>query len=78
MAGLADAAFGERARVQSSLALRGHEKDFRLRVPVRSTGAWMAGSLDIGEPEAARFQAAMAGLVEDGVQAKIFKRYELV
>jgi hypothetical protein len=47
-------------------------------VPVRSTGAWMAGSLDIGEPEAARFQAAMAGLVEDGVQAKIFKRYELV
>lgn len=57
--------------------LRGDEKNFRLGPPVRSTSAWLAGSLDIGEAEAARYRTAMAELVADGTQEKIFRQYGL-
>jgi ABC-type amino acid transport substrate-binding protein len=77
LAGMADAAFGERAIIHSSLVMRGEEKNFLLGAPVRSTSAWLAGSLDIGEAEAGRFRAAMAELVGDGTQARIFRRYGL-
>ena len=77
LAGMADAAFGERAIIHRSLDTRGEEKNFRLGPPVRSTTAWLAGSRDIGEPEATRWRAAMAELVADGTQKRIFRQYGL-
>ncbi len=77
VAGMADAAFGERAIIHRSLEMRGEEKHFRLGRPVRSTTAWLAGSRDIGEPDAARWRAAMAELVADGTQKRIFRHYGL-
>lgn len=77
LAGMADGAFGERAIIHRSLAMRGEEKNFRLGRPVRTTTAWLAGSLDIGESEADRWRAAMAELVADGTQKRIFRQYGL-
>ena len=77
LAGMADAAFGERAIIHRSLEMRGAEKEFRLGRPVRSTTAWLAGSRDIGEPDAARWRAAMAELVADGTRKRIFRHYGL-
>jgi ABC-type amino acid transport substrate-binding protein len=77
LAGMADAAFGERAIINSSLLMLGEEKNFRLGPPVRSTGAWLAGSLDFSEPEVKRYRAAMAELVADGTQKRIFRQYGL-
>lgn len=77
LAGMADAVFGERAIVQSSLRTHNAEKDFLRSRPVRSTGAWLAGSLDFSELEARRYRAAMAKLVADGSRRRIFKRYGL-
>lgn len=77
LAGMADAVFGERAIIRSSLRIRGDEKRFRLGRPVRSTQAWLAGSLDIGEAEARRYRMAMAGLVADGTQRRIYRKYGL-
>lgn len=78
LAGMADAAFGERAIVRRALAMRGHQGDFRISGPLRSSTAWLGGSLDIGEDEARRYRAAMAKLVADGTQRRIFKRYGLL
>jgi ABC-type amino acid transport substrate-binding protein len=77
LAGMADAAFGERAIIHRSLAMRGEEQNFRLGQPVRSTTAWLAGSPDIGAREAERWRAAMAGLVADGTRKRIFRQYGL-
>jgi ABC-type amino acid transport substrate-binding protein len=77
LAGMADAVFGERAIVHGSLAARGEEDHFLVGRPVRSTTAWLAGSLDITEAEARRWRAAMAELVADGTQKRIFRRYGL-
>lgn len=77
LAGMADAAFGERNIIHSSLRMRGEEKNFHLGAPVRSTTAWLAGSLDIGEAEARRYRTAMAALAADGTQEKIFRQYGL-
>lgn len=77
LAGMADAAFGERAIIHRSLQMRGEEKEFRRGRPVRSTTAWLAGSLDIGERDAGRWRAAMAALVADGTQKRIFRQYGL-
>lgn len=77
LAGMADAVFGERAIIQSSLRTRGGEQDFLRSRPVRSTSAWLAGSLDFSEDEARRFRQAMARLMADGSRRKIFKRYGL-
>ena len=77
LAGMADAAFGERAIIHRSLDMRGEEKHFDLGRPVRSTTAWLAGSRDIGEADAARWRTAMAELVADGTQKRIFRQYGL-
>lgn len=77
LAGMADAAFGERAIIRRSLSTRGEEKDFRVSQPVRSTVAWLGGSLDFTEAEAAAYRKAMASLVAEGAQRRIFKRYGL-
>lgn len=75
--GMADAAFGERVIVRSSLQRRGAEDDFQLSAPVRSSTAWLAGSLDFSEAEAARYRRAMAAMVADGTQQRILRKYGL-
>lgn len=77
LAGMADAAFGERAIVQRSLAQRGDSQRFRVGPIVRSTTAWLAGSLDFSEAEAEQYRATMAELLADGTQARIFRHYGL-
>jgi ABC-type amino acid transport substrate-binding protein len=77
LAGMADAVFGERAIIESSLRSRDGEKDFLRSGPVHSTSAWLAGSPDFSEDETRRFRQAMAGLVANGTRRKIFKRYGL-
>lgn len=77
LAGMADAAFGERAIIHRSLEMRGEERNFHLGRPVRSTTAWLAGSPDFGELAAGRYRAAMAELVADGTQKRIFRQYGL-
>ncbi len=75
--GMADAAFGEQAIIRASLETRRAVQDFDVGGPVRRTAAWLAGSLDFTEADAARFQAAMKAMVDDGSHMKILKRYQL-
>lgn len=77
LAGMADAAFGERAIVQRSLSSRDDSHQFQVGPSVRSTTAWLAGSVDFSEAEALPYRVAMAELVADGTQARIFRRYGL-
>lgn len=75
--GMADAAFGERAIIQSSLRMRGAEKDFQLSAPLHSTTAWLAGSLDFDDKDVAQFGKGMAEMVADGTHKRIMKKYGL-
>lgn len=75
--GMADAAIGERAIVNSSLKSRKVEQQFAISEPVYKTAAWLAGSLDFTEAEAAMFARAMNGLVADGTRLKILRKYGL-
>jgi len=77
LGGMADAAFGERAIVQSSLKSHGAENDFRVSAPVRSTTAWLAGSLDFSEADVQRFQQAKAAMAADGTTQRILRKYGL-
>jgi ABC-type amino acid transport substrate-binding protein len=77
LAGMADAAFGERAIIHSSLLMRGDVQNFGLGEPIRSTSAWLAGSLDFSEEEAAAYGSAMAELLADWTQKRIFRQYGL-
>lgn len=74
---MADAAFGELAIIRASLATRRATHDFDVGAPVRRTAAWLAGSLDFTASDAARFQAAMKTIVDDGTHGKILERYQL-
>lgn len=75
--GMADAAFGELAIVRGSLKSRGEVGDFDVSEPVRKTAAWLAGSRDFTETDAARYQRAMKDMVADGTHHKILQRYKL-
>jgi ABC-type amino acid transport substrate-binding protein len=75
--GVADAAFGEREIVRSSLRSRGQQDDFEISEPVRKTAAWLAGSPDFSEAEAAVYQRAMQEMVADGIHGAILRRYGL-
>jgi ABC-type amino acid transport substrate-binding protein len=77
LGGMADAAFGERAIVRSSLRSRGAEDDFNVSAPVRSTTAWLAGSLNFSAAEVQRFQHAKAAMTADGTTQRILRKYEL-
>jgi ABC-type amino acid transport substrate-binding protein len=77
LGGMADAAFGERNIIRASLKQRGAEQDFGVSVPVRSTTAWLAGSLDFPEEEAQRFARAMAEMHADGSARRILAKYGL-
>lgn len=77
LAGIADASFGERNIVRTSLRTRGEVQDFDISAPVRSTTAWLAGSLDFGEDDAELFQHAMAAMQADGSSSRILAHYGL-
>eukprot|EP01036_Dinobryon_divergens_P042758 gene42758-56839_t len=59
----ADAAFGEQAIIRASLETRRAVQDFDVGGPVRRTAAWLAGSLDFTEADAARFERTENGVV---------------
>jgi ABC-type amino acid transport substrate-binding protein len=77
LGGMADAVFGERNIIRASLKQRAAERQFALSAPVRTTTAWLAGSLDFGEDEVQRFQRAMAAMEADGGKRRILARYDL-
>jgi polar amino acid transport system substrate-binding protein len=75
--GMADAAFGERNIVRNSLRSRAAQDDFDISEPVRRASAWLAGSLDFTQHDAARFERAMKAMKADGTYQAILNRYEL-
>lgn len=75
--GMADAAFGELAIIRNSLRTRLAEDAFDVGQPLRKTAAWLAGSLDFTEAEAAQFQRTMKAMTADGTSDKILKSYGL-
>jgi polar amino acid transport system substrate-binding protein len=75
--GVADAAFGEREIIRASLRSRGEIGDFETSEPVRKTAAWLAGSPDFSEADAAVYQRAMKEMVADGTHLAILRRYAL-
>lgn len=75
--GMADAALGEMGIVKNALNMRKVENDFLISEPVRTTAAWLAGSLDFAAADAAMFQKAMKEVVADGTRLKILKKYKL-
>lgn len=76
-AGMADAAFGERNIIRASLVSQGAEADYVVSAPLRSTMAWLAGSLDFTEADAAAYQRALDAIVADGSKQRILARYNL-
>ncbi len=77
LGGMADAAFGERAIVRNALASRAASHQFDISKPAYSNTAWLAGSLDFSEQDAARFVSAMQQLRADGTYQKILAKYGL-
>jgi polar amino acid transport system substrate-binding protein len=77
LGGMADASFGERNIIGTSLKSRGAEADFDLSAPVRTTTAWLAGSLDFTAEDAQRLQKAAAAMAADGTSRRILGRYGL-
>lgn len=75
--GMADASFGERNIIRTSLKSRAAQAEFELSAPVRSTTAWLAGSLDYTEDDAQPFQRAMAEMRADGTYRRILAKYGL-
>lgn len=78
LGGMADAAFGERNIIRASLKSHGAEKQFALSAPLRSTTAWLAGSLDFDADDVRRFQRAMTAMEADGSKRRILGRYGLL
>ena len=76
--GMADAAFGERNIIETSLRVREERTDFILSEPIRRATAWLAGSLDFSAADAARYQRTMAAMVADGFCQRIFKKYGML
>lgn len=78
VAGMADAAFGERNIVRASLKQWSAEQDFVVSEPLRSTTAWLAGSLDFNDTEIAQYKQAISTMRADGSYKKILAKYGLV
>lgn len=77
LGGMADASFGERNIIRSSLKSRDEEQRFALSAPLRTTTAWLAGSLDFSEADAQRFQRTMDAIEADGSKRRILLQYGL-
>jgi polar amino acid transport system substrate-binding protein len=79
LGGMADAAFGERRIIAASL--KGHAAnagEFDTSAPVRTTTAWLAGSLDFDDADIALFQRALLSMQSDGTQRRILAQYQLL
>ncbi len=76
-AGMADAAFGERAIIRASLKQQAAQQDFMTSEPLRSTTAWLAGSPDFTAADVAQYQRAMDDMVADGSVRRLLARYGL-
>ena len=79
LGGMADAAFGERRIISASL--KGHgstERDFETSAPIRTTTAWLAGSLDFDVTDIAEFQRALESMRADGTLRRILARHKLI
>ncbi len=78
LAGMADAAFGERRIIAASLQSRpAEEGQFETSAPLRSTTAWLAGSLDFDDSDIALFQRAWEAMRADGSQRRILAKHKL-
>ncbi len=78
LGGMADAAFGERRIISASLKGHGmNESDFETSPPLRTTTAWLAGSLDFDEADVALFQRALDAMQADGTLRRILLRHHL-
>ncbi|GAB2861091.1 ABC transporter substrate-binding protein [Pseudoduganella ginsengisoli] len=75
--GMADASFGERNIIRASLQSRGAETAFDTSAPVRTTTAWLAGSLDFTADDALLFKRAADAMAAEGVSKKILAKYNL-
>jgi ABC-type amino acid transport substrate-binding protein len=79
LGGMADAAFGERRIIAASLKSQGaSEGEFEVSAPLGSTTAWLAGSLDFDQEDAALFQRAMDTMTADGTQRRILSKHKLI
>lgn len=76
--GMADAAFGERNIIQSSLQSRSAQTDFQVSAPVRTTTAWLAGSLDFDDATVQQFQRTKAAMDADGTSRRLLAKYNLL
>lgn len=78
LGGMADAAFGERRIIAASLKGHGSDAgDFETSAPVRTTTAWLAGSLDFDDTDSALFQRALDNMRADGTLRRILARHKL-
>lgn len=78
LGGMADAAFGERRIIAASLQSRpAEEGQFETSAPLRSTTAWLAGSLDFDDSDIDLFQRAWDAMRSDGSQRRILAKHEL-
>jgi len=78
LGGMADAAFGERHIISASLTGHGaSESDFETSAPLRTTTAWLAGSLDFDEADVALFQRALNSMQADGTLRRILAKHKL-
>ncbi|MDO8438931.1 MAG: ABC transporter substrate-binding protein [Telluria sp.] len=77
LGGMADASFGEHIIIMNSLRTRGEVDHFVLSPPVRTTVAWLAGSLDFDEAQTRQLNATMAEMVADGTHKRVLKKYGL-
>lgn len=78
LGGMADAAFGERRIIAASLERRpAEEGQFETSEPLRSTTAWLAGSLDFDDGDVALFQRAWDAMRTDGTLRRILAKHKL-
>ena len=78
LGGMADAAFGERRIISASLKVHdASASDFDISPPIRSTTAWLAGSLDFDDEDIALFQRALESMQADGTQRRILAKHKL-
>jgi len=79
LGGMADAAFGERRIISASLKGHGaNDGDFETSAPIRTTTAWLAGTLDFDEADIAQFQRALESMRADGTLRRILARHKLI
>lgn len=78
LGGMADAAFGERRIIEASLRSREPEAvAFDTSAPLRSTTAWLAGSLDFDDSDIELFQRTWEAMRADGTQRRILAKHQL-